>query len=580
MNWLSFVECLKININNLSEEDVERLVEDLSSYIPDSDLTKQEKELAHQSYQVFLAMKQEEITNSRNVVTESESDNPEDWIELKESTIESPKMQKKIRKQGIILKKFKKRLIAKEVVRRSLLKRKVPKRVSRTVLKYPNIGQDIENFARESRIGADSWRRTGILTFSGNVKRGPKLTYKRIQEHLKEKYGVHFGYGTIVQLCCVKNKRKLSSKRYFGAAKIVSKRARKGFSIKLNIDAHWSCSFYQGLDFLQLKDGRDKTILNRDDAAGFRMDSTFTHKQHKVLAEVGNPELTTRTDFLNKYTATLQTTSYMFLETQTTRETCIGIVKAHKLHFKNQAQHASDLDMLKKCDEAKSALNGEVDCIRVDGANDEGPSHYEVQFMWTERHIDYGKACTIVTTRFAGGSYLNKVELQNECLALGHSNLFISSTINGSNFVNGELDEDKLKQNFEAAITVYMNTVNGSPCGGKPINLKRGSTDEPNTKRQERRARLIIFLRGTKKKRKELEDAYPEDYAYFTTVWKVRQDHMVKNLPENYVFMLLPCFKKECVHPLCSKGRPEQEKTWFEDSPPLSFVPLPIPDPE
>ncbi len=52
-----------------------------------------------------------------------------------------------------------------------------------------------------------------------------------------------------------KNKRKLSSQRYFGAAKIVSKRARKGFSIKLNIDAHWSCAFYKALDYLQLRDG-------------------------------------------------------------------------------------------------------------------------------------------------------------------------------------------------------------------------------------------------------------------------------------------------------------------------------------
>ena len=74
--------------------------------------------------------------------------------------------------------------------------------------------------------------------------------------------------------------------------------------MKLNVDAHWSCALYKGLDFLQLKEGRDKVILNRDDAAGFRLDSTFTHKQHKILAEAGNPELTARTDFLNKYTAT------------------------------------------------------------------------------------------------------------------------------------------------------------------------------------------------------------------------------------------------------------------------------------
>ena len=82
---------------------------------------------------------------------------------------------------------------------------------------------------------------------------------------------------TIVQLCCARNKRRLSAKRYFGAAKIVSTRARKGFSIKLNVDAHWSYSFYKGLDYLQCKGAQNMSVLNRDDAAGFRLDSTFTH---------------------------------------------------------------------------------------------------------------------------------------------------------------------------------------------------------------------------------------------------------------------------------------------------------------
>ena len=451
--------------------------------------------------------------------------------------------------------------------------------MSRTLLKFPNIGRDIETFARDNRVGADSWRRTGVLTFSGNVKRGPKVTYMQIKEHLEKKYGVHFGYGTIVQLCCVKNKRRLSAKRYFGVAKIVSRRARKGFTIKLNVDAHWSCSLYKTLDYLQLKDGRDKVVLNRDDASGFRLDSTFTHKQHKILSESGKPELTTRTNFLNKYTATLQTTSYMFLGTDTTPETCVGIVKAHNVHKKNPAQHAADLEMLETFDEARNGLSGCIDCIRVDGATDEGPSHYEVQFMWTERHINHGKICTIVSSRFAGGSYLNKVELQNGCLALGHSNLFIPSTIYGSNFVNGDIDKDTLVKNLDAALGVYMNAVNGAPCGAKPIHLTRGSTSEYSVQLQERRSRLITFLRGSQKKKK-LKEAYPKDYDYFQKVWQVRNNHMVENLPSNYVFLLLPCYKANCFHPVCTKGKRSSQPTWFQGGPTLSFVPLPIPDPE
>ena len=105
-----------------------------------------------------------------SVLTESESNNPDDWVKLKTKTIQSLELKAKIQKQTEIMKKFRKRLVAKEVARRRLLKRKVPNRVSRTLLKLPDIARDIESFARENRVGADSWRRTGVSTFSGNVK--------------------------------------------------------------------------------------------------------------------------------------------------------------------------------------------------------------------------------------------------------------------------------------------------------------------------------------------------------------------------------------------------------------------------
>ena len=103
------------------------------------------------------------------------------------------------------------------------MKGKVSKRVSRTVLKLSIAitGKNIEEFAGEIRIGADSWRRIGILTFSGDVKRNPKLTYKRIQTHFEKKYEVQFGYGTIIQLVVSR------SKAIFGAIKTVCERARK-----------------------------------------------------------------------------------------------------------------------------------------------------------------------------------------------------------------------------------------------------------------------------------------------------------------------------------------------------------------
>ena len=32
-----------------------------------------------------------------------------------------------------------------------------------------------------------------------------------------------------------------------------------------------------------------------------------------------------------------------------------------------------------------------IECIRVDGASDEGLSHEEVQYWWTERHLALAK---------------------------------------------------------------------------------------------------------------------------------------------------------------------------------------------
>ena len=89
--------------------------------------------------------------------------------------------------------------------------------------------------------------------------------------------------------------------RYKGVAAITSRRACNGFDVKFNPDSHWSCCFYKGLDILQFKDGSDKMILNRDDQAGFRLDSTYTHKNHKAVCLEGKPELTSHSDYVSKH---------------------------------------------------------------------------------------------------------------------------------------------------------------------------------------------------------------------------------------------------------------------------------------
>ena len=52
-----------------------------------------------------------------------------------------------------------------------------------------------------------------------------------------------------------------------------------------------------------------------------------------------------------------------------------------------------------------------------------------MKFWWAARHLKRGKLVTLVSTRSSGSS---RVELQNGCLALAHTNLFIPSTLSGS----------------------------------------------------------------------------------------------------------------------------------------------------
>ena len=58
--------------------------------------------------------------------------------------------------------------------------------------KFPDIGKSIEDFVSECNVGADAWRRTGVLTFDGNLRVKEKVTYGRIQEHLQQKYSISF----------------------------------------------------------------------------------------------------------------------------------------------------------------------------------------------------------------------------------------------------------------------------------------------------------------------------------------------------------------------------------------------------
>ena len=124
---------------------------------------------------------------------------------------------------------------------------------------------------------------------------------------------------------------------------------------------------------------------------------------------------------------------------------------------------------------------------------------------------------TLISSHSSGSSYLNRVELQNGCLALGHTNLFIQSTLGGTVFNpdTGKVDDSLLRENMEVATSVYIDRVNNSPCGNTVIHLYRGAD---SSSEQKERASLTVFLKGSKANKEKLEEKEPRLFEYFNGI--------------------------------------------------------------
>ena len=125
-------------------------------------------------------------------------------------------------------------------------------------------------------MGANEWRRTGLLTFDGSRKLGKKVTFRTIQAHLEAKYHRKISYGTVVQLCMPRNKCRKSAARYKGLAEVAQRRARKGFAL-IETGQSLECCSIQRLRLYSIQRWYTHNERGRDDQAGFRLDTLSTN---------------------------------------------------------------------------------------------------------------------------------------------------------------------------------------------------------------------------------------------------------------------------------------------------------------
>lgn len=186
-------------------------------------------------------------------------------------------------------------------------------------------------------------------------------------------------------------------------------------------------------------DGNNILNINCDDAAGFRLDIITTCKQYATPVVQGCEVLTTILQYFKQLPTTFPQQRWSCEgSTSTLQEPCQALFRS--CNVREGRYLATTL---------WTSHPKQIDCIRVDGAGGEGPGHESVQYWWTYWHITQSKAATLVTTRCSGSSYLNRVELQNGSLSLGHANTFIPSTLSGSCLdpETGAIDENKTKKN-------------------------------------------------------------------------------------------------------------------------------------
>ena len=203
LNWFEFAERVHGMLKDGETEVIESALLDFKNKIFSLDISPEDKNIIEQSLKAYLATRQphekEKDIAEGMIVSENESTDDECQMWIRGEDLLGEKGRALLKKKRAALKRKTVRDIKKKMAQRRFLKRRRSKKGSKVVRDCPGIGMEIEQFVKDCGVGADAWRRTGILTFDGNRKQRKKATFKRIKEHLEQVYQRSFAYGTVVQ---------------------------------------------------------------------------------------------------------------------------------------------------------------------------------------------------------------------------------------------------------------------------------------------------------------------------------------------------------------------------------------------
>ena len=231
-NWYDFIMQILESCECNSEEEEKNIITSLEKYFTQAMLSYSEHQKSlkgsHSAFwneqnNIIPLWKHKAAEINGEIVSDSDCNESENYNEIK--CIESKQARLLIARRRKSIQRRARYLKAKIIAEKNFLAHKQSKKVRGIIKDYPNIGEVIETYVKDRNVGADAWRRTGVLTFDGNTKVKNKVTFNHIREHLQTVYQRKFSYGTVVQLCVARNKRRKSAERYKGVAHVTCRRA-------------------------------------------------------------------------------------------------------------------------------------------------------------------------------------------------------------------------------------------------------------------------------------------------------------------------------------------------------------------